>query len=361
MSNNLAYYVYIGTYTMGESVGIYIYQVDVSAGTCEFIGVAPSSDNPSYLTIGPGGHYLYAANEIADFDDKASGAVTSYAIDPANGYLSLANKRSSQGTGPCYVSLDKTGKYVLVANYGGGSIAVLPVQKDGSLGEATDCVQHQGHSIDPQRQTGPHPHSIVVDPTNRYVFVPDLGLDKIVAYRLDPRGGKLESHPSGTVNTKPGAGPRHLVFHPNGSLAYVINELDSTITAYGYESEEGTLRKLHTVSALPTDFDGANTCADIHIHPSGRFLYGSNRGHDSLVIYKINDDGTLTYLGNHTALGKNPRNFAIAPSGRLLLVANQDSDNIVLLAIDEMTGELNPTDQVLMVPSPVCIKMYGGI
>lgn len=351
---NQTRYLYIGTYT----TDIYVYDFHTSAGAMQPVGKAPGSDNPSYLAIHPNGRYLYAVNEIGDYDHTSSGAVTAYAICPDTGHLSLINKRSSQGAGPCYVSLDATGKYALVANYSGGSVAVLPVQTDGSLGEATDCVQHRGFSINPKRQEAPHPHLIMVDPGNAWVFVPDLGLDRIVIYPFKEELGRLGPCPLRPVRSKPGAGPRHFAFHPHGAFAYVINELDSTITAYRYDGELGTLDEIETVGTLPRGFAGNSTTADLHIHPSGKFLYGSNRGHDSIAIYAVDEStGKLICLGHQDTLGKTPRNFAIAPNGRFMLVANQDSDNVVVFEIDLITGGLKPTGTVVDVPSPVCIKM----
>jgi len=352
------YYLYVGTYTMDPRAGLHVYRLDAASGDLQSVGMASGSDNPSYLVVHPNERYLYAVNEVGDFDDAGSGAISAYAVNPIDGQLSLINKASSQGSGPCYVSLDGRGRYALLANYSGGSVAVLRLQDDGSLGEATDSTHHRGKSVHPQRQEAPHPHCIVLDPDDGYALVPDLGLDRIVIYRFDTAKGEITGCPTAVTKAKPGAGPRHLVFHPSGRFVYVINELNSSITAYSYQSQKGILTELETVPTIPPDFHGTNTGADIHVHPSGRFLYGSNRGHDSLVIFRIHEHtGKLTYLGHQATLGKTPRNFTISPCGRFLLVANQDSGTIVLFKLDGETGELTPGDVIVEVPRPVCIKM----
>jgi 6-phosphogluconolactonase len=247
---------------------------------------------------------------------------------------------------------------VLVANYGGGSVAVLPIQEDGQLGAATDVVQHVGSSIHPTRQQEPHAHSITLDPTNRYALACDLGLDQVLIYRFDSAAGKLAPNDPPGAPLRPGAGPRHLAFHPSGRYVYVINELDSTLTVFAWDETRGTLREIHTMPTLPEDFAGKNTCADLHVAPSGRFVYGSNRGHDSIVIFAINaQTGELSYVGHESTRGQTPRNFAIDPTGTFLLAANQRSDTIVSFRINQETGKLTPTGQVTRVPTPVCIKV----
>jgi len=350
--------VMVATYTRCKSEGIYVYRMDPSSGTLEFSSKATGVNNPSFLAIDPQQRYLYAVNEVMEFADKPTGAVSAFSIDPRTGELTYLNKQPSHGTGPCYLSVDKTGRYVLVANYFGGSVTVLPIQDDGRLGDATDFVQHQGSSINPQRQEGPHPHSIILDPANRYAFVPDLGLDKIMIYKLDLNQGKLKPNDEPWVRIKAGAGPRHFTFHPSGRYAYLINELDPTLIAFTYDETHGTLREVQTVPALPEDFAGRNLCADVHVTPSGKFLYGSNRGHDSIVIYAI-DEGTgkLTYVGHEQTQGKTPRSFAIDPTGTLLLAANKNTDTTITFRINQKTGELTSTGHIAEVPTPVCIKM----
>jgi 6-phosphogluconolactonase len=264
------------------------------------------------------------------------------------------NKRHSPGV-PCHVSVHPSGKFVLAANYGGGNIVIYPVSADGGLGEASDVAQHTGKGADPKRQDGPHAHCIMLDSAGRYAFAPDLGIDKVMIYRIDVKNGKLV--PNGFTATKAGAGPRHFEFHPSGEFAYVINELDSTLTAFAYDKAKGALTELQTVSTLPPDFSGTNYCADIHVHPSGRFVYGSNRGHDSVVAFAIEQNsGKLNLIAHESTRGKWPRNFAIDPTGAFLLAANQNTDNVAAFRIDQQTGKLTATGQTIEIPTPVCLK-----
>lgn len=350
--------VYVGTYTRGRSEGIYVYRMDASSGALELLSKATGVSNPSFLAIHPQRHYLYSVSEISDFAGKPSGAVAAFKIDPKTGDLTRLNQQPSHGAGPCHLSVDKTGQFVLVANYGSGSVAVLPIQDDGQLGEATDFIQHQGSSVDPRRQVGPHAHSVTLDPTNRYAFVADLGLDKIMIYRLDLSQGKLKPNDEPWAQVKAGAGPRHFDFHPNGKYAYLINELDSTMTGFTYDGTRGRLSEIQTVSTLPDGFEDTSYCADIHVSPSGKFVYGSNRGHDSIVIFE-SDEGTgkLTYVDHESTQGETPRNFAIDPTGTFLLAANQNGDTVVTFRMDQQTGRLMPTGHVAEVPTPVCLKM----
>jgi 6-phosphogluconolactonase len=267
---------------------------------------------------------------------------------------------ASGGAGPCHLTVDKTGKYVLVANYGGGSLAVFPILSDGRLGKASAFVQHKGASINPQRQEGPHVHSVYMSPDNRFAISADLGLDEVFIYRFDAGKGTLTPNipPSATVAS--GAGPRHFAFHPNGKFGYVIDELQSTITEFSYVPASGALDLLQPVSTLPQDFKGESTAAEVEVHPSGKFLYASNRGLDSIAVFAINSrKGTLTLLAQVPTLGKTPRSFSIDPTGAYLFVANQDSDNVVQFRINPNTGLLAPTGQVLQVPSPVCVTFLA--
>jgi 6-phosphogluconolactonase len=349
--------VYVGTYTYGESEGIYVYQLDPRIGALKLASKATGVQNPSFLAIEPQQKYLYAVNETADFEGKSTGAVSAFSMDSDTGELSFINRKPSLGTHPCHVCVDKTGKYVLVANYSSGSVSVLPSKKDGSLGDATDFIQHHGSGVNPKRQEGPHAHSVTLDEANRYAFVADLGLDKVMIYKFDSSQGRLISNDEPWAKVQSGAGPRHFTFHPNGKYAYLINELSSTITAFTYDAEHGMLKEMQTVPALPKDFVGTSHCADIHITPSGKFLYGSNRGHDSIVIYAVNEaTGKLTYVGHEQTQGKTPRNFAIDLPGKLLLAANQDSNTVVPFRIDGQTGKLTATGKVTKVPTPVCLK-----
>jgi 6-phosphogluconolactonase len=256
------------------------------------------------------------------------------------------------------VTVHKTGRYVLVANFMSGSVCVLPIRENGSLGDATEVIQHRGSSVDPVRQSGPHAHAVALDEAGRYVFVPDLGIDKVMVYRFDAERGKLEPHDEPWVETAPGAGPRQLVMHPQGGYAYLVNELASTMTAFRCDGAEGTLREIQTLSTLPEGFGGASTCAEVQISPSGKFLYGSNRGHDSIVIYAIDQvDGTLTRVAHQSTLGKIPRHFVVDPAGEFLLVANQDTDNVVVFRLDPTSGELVDTGHRVDVPTPVCVAV----
>ena len=352
------YLVYIGTYTSGSSEGIYAYRLDMSTGGLKYASRAAGLENPTFLAISPNRRTLYAANEVAEVDGQPTGSVSALLIDARTGELSYLNRASTKSTGPCHLSVDYMGTSVLVANYGGGGVTVLPIEADGRIGEATDYIQHEGSSIDPDRQKEPHPHSIFVDQGNRYAFVPDLGLDKILAYKLNLAEGKLVPNSVPWVGVEPGAGPRHLDFHPSGKYAYVINELGSTITAFTYDETTGTLHDLQTVSTLPTDFTGKSHCADVHISPDGRFVYGSNRGHDSIVIFAIDQaNGRLTYVDHESTQGGTPRNFALDPTGTFLLAANASSDSIVTFRIDKETGRLDATGHVAEVPMPVCLKL----
>jgi|YNPNPStandDraft_1061719.scaffolds.fasta_scaffold20340_2 6-phosphogluconolactonase len=346
--------VYIGTYTHGRSEGIYRGRLDLATGEFTLSGLAARVNHPSFLAIHPRGRFLYAVNE----GDGGEGAVSAFSLDPSTGALTFLNQQSSRGAGPCHLSVDRTGRWVLVANYGSGSVALLPLQDDGRLGEATDFIQHEGASINPQRQEGPHAHSITLDPANRYALAADLGLDQIRLYQLDPGRGKLLPHDPPAVAVKGGAGPRHLAFHPNGRYVYLINELDNTLIAFAYEASRGALREIQTVSTLPSDFQGISYCADVQVAPSGRFVYGSNRGHDSIVVCAVEEaTGRLTVIDYTPTQGKFPRHFAIDPTGTFLLAANQDSDNLVVFRIDPDSGRLSPTGQVVEVPTPVCVKM----
>lgn len=343
--------VFIGTYTRGASEGIYVCRMDPATGALEQVSTASGIANPSFLALHPHSPYLYAVHE------GGQGSVSAFAVDLDSGELTHLNQQPSGGAGPCHLTVDQTGRFVLVANYGSGSAAILPVGDDGRLAPPSGVAQHEGSSVHPQRQEGPHAHSVTIDPSNRFVFVADLGLDKVMIYELDPDAGKLSPSEVGSVGVAPGSGPRHFDFHPSGRYAYLINELGNTIVAYQYDEASGALTELQTVPTLPTDFSGQSTCADIHVASSGRFVYGSNRGHDSIVIYAIDGEtGSLTYVGHELTGGKTPRNFGIDPAGTLLLAANQNSDTIVSFRVDANSGQLSPTGATASVPAPVCVK-----
>jgi 6-phosphogluconolactonase len=352
--------VYVGTYTRGDSRGIYIYRMDAASGALTPAGVAENVENPSFLAIHPNRRFLYAVNEVGNFQGEQSGAVTAFAIETGTGRLTPLNQQLSKGGAPCHLVVDATGKFVLVANYSGGNVAALPIQADGRLGAASGFVQHTGSSVNPRRQMAPHAHSINLDRANRFAVAADLGIDKVLVYRFDAEQGTLTAHDPASASVAPGAGPRHFAFHPGGRHAYVINELNSTVTAFGYDPERGTLDELQTLTTLPEGFSGNNSTAEVQVHPSGKFLYGSNRGHDSLAIYRIDAaTGKLTPAGHRATGGKTPRNFGIAPSGKFLLAANQNSNSLHVFRIDAETGDLQPTGHVIEVPSPVCVKFLS--
>ena len=352
--------VYFGTYSRGtKSKGIYVADVDLLAGTIANVRVAAESDNPSFVAIHPNGKWLYAACEVADFAGTKAGSVAGFSIDAETGKLTLLNHQSTQGGAPCHLVVDRSGKCVLSANYGGGSVCVHPLETDGKLGKATSFVQHQGKSVDPRRQEAPHAHSINVDPANRFAFAADLGLDLVLSYHFDADKGTLAANPSGNAKLKPGAGPRHFAFRPDGRFAFTNNEIHSTVTALKYDAEHGALTEVNTVSTLPAGFTGNNSTAECQAHPNGRFVYVSNRGHNSIAIFSVDgESGKLTHVGNESTQGKTPRNFSIDPTGTLLLAENQASDNVVVFRIDGATGKLSATGCTVEVPSPVCAKFW---
>ncbi len=348
---------FVGTYTGAKSKGIYAFHLDAKGGLMP-LGLAAQSVSPTFLAVHPNQRFLYAANEVGNFRGQKSGAVTAFAINPRTGKLALLNQQSSGGGGPCHLAVDNTGKWLLVANYGGGSIAALPIKADGTLGEAVTFIQHTGSSVDKKRQEGPHAHFITTDPANRFALTCDLGLDKVLVYKFDPAKGSLAPNDPPAAAIKPGSGPRHLAFHPNGKLAYVINEMASTLTAFTYDGERGELKEVQTVSTLPADFKGSSTTAEVEVHPSGKFVYGSNRGHDSIAVFSIDEStGKLTYVEHQSTQGKTPRHFAIAPGGAWMLAENQGSDSIVVFRIDAESGRLTRTGPMVEgVGAPVCVK-----
>ena len=354
--------VYVGTYTGPKSQGIYLFKVEtrnpeVSQNILLLpLGLAAETPNPSFLAIDQKRRLVFAVNEIADFEGQSAGSVTSFRIDPQTGKLVELSRKSSRGAGACHIALSPEGKHVVVANYDGGSIAVLPVDDEGKLGDATDFVQFAGHGPNAERQDAPHAHCATFDPAGKFVFVCDLGTDQVLGYRYDAEAGKLKPTEPAATALAPGAGPRHMAFHPSGKFAYVINELNSTITAFAYDAATGSLKELQSVSTLPGYFDGPNTTAEIAVHPSGQFLYASNRGHESVVLFEINrDDGTLTYVEEQGTGGKTPRNFAIQPNAEHLVIANQNSDTLLICRVDKDNGRLKPSGVFAEAPSPVCV------
>ena len=352
--------VYVGTYTRGKSEGIYRFRLDMKTGALTPRGVVRDVVNPSFLALHPSGRFLYAVSEVSEVGGDKTGAVRAFSVNAESGDLAPLNWKPSGGGGPCHLVVDESGRNVLVANYGGGSVSVLRIQDDGHLGDTAAFIQHEGSSVNPRRQQGPHAHSINLDKANRFAFAADLGLDKVLVYRFDAAKGTLTANAEPSASVKPGAGPRHFAVHPSGRHAYVINEIHSTVTTFAYEGEGGVLRELQTISTIPADFKETNSTAEVQVAPSGRFLYGSNRGHDSVVVFAIDPDkGTLTLVEHESTQGKTPRNFGIDPTGTYLLAANQRSDTIVVFRIDPQTGELEATGHTVDVPMPVCVKFLA--
>ena len=350
-------YVFVGTYTGAKSKGIYLHRLNLESGALSEAQLVAETPSPSFLAIHPSQRFLYAANEVGTFNNKPSGAVTAFSIDPKSGQLTQLNQQASEGSGPCHLVVDRTGRNVLVANYGAGSVAVLPTQLDGRLSPASAAIQHKGSSANPQRQEAPHAHSINLDASNQFAVVADLGLDQVLVYKFEPVKGSLVPNSPAFTALKPGAGPRHFSFHPSGKFGYVINELHSSVTSFSYNANQGTLTELQTLSTIPGPVPPGNSTAEVQVHPSGKFLYGSNRGHNSIAIYQIDPaKGTLSHVGNESTRGKTPRNFGIDPSGKFLLAANQDSDSISVFAIHPSSGKLSPIGEPIPSPMPVCIK-----
>jgi 6-phosphogluconolactonase len=351
------YFVYFGTYTRDASKGIYVAKFDAKTGEVSTPELAADVENPSFLAVHQNHKWLYAVSEINTFEGKRTGAVAAFSIDAATGRLTLLNRASSGGTGPCHLVVDRTGRNVLVANYGGGTVAVLPIQADGKVSEPSSVIQHQGSGADKRRQEGPHAHSINMSANNRFAVAADLGLDQVLVYRLDADRGVLTANDPPFAKVAPGSGPRHFAFHPKGRFAYVINEMASTVTAFQWDGERGALREISTVSTLPKDFTGQNSTAEVQVHPSGKFVYGSNRGHDSIAVFKVDPkQGSLTPVEQTSTQGEVPRNFGIDPEGKYLFAANQNSASVVVFKIDGATGKLTPTGKKLQVAYPVCVK-----
>ena len=350
------HFVYFGTYTGAKSKGIYVSRFDADTGKLSEPELAVETKSPNFLALDPTGKFLYAAGEMNNTTEKR-GAVSAFKRDTKTGKLTLLNQQLSGGNGPCHVSVDATGKTLLVANYGSGSIASFPVKTDGSIGEAATTIQHTGSSADPKRQAGPHAHFIVPSPDNRFALTCDLGLDKVLIYPFDAAAAKLATNNASFAALAPGAGPRHLAFSADGKFVYVINEMKLTVSVFTYDTKTAAMTEIQTLSTLPAECVASDkfSCAQIVVHPRGKFVYGSNRGHDSIAVFSADTKtGKLTLIQNESTQGKTPRNFAIDPSGRWLLAENQNSDSVVVFAIDIASGKLKPTGQTITVGSPVC-------
>jgi len=344
--------VYIGSYAKATEPGIHHFTLDLSSGALTAAGGAAGVANPSFVSISPDKKFLFAIGETGG---RKGGAVVSFSIDE-KGDLKQLSESTSGGSGPCYITADKTGRVVLVANYGGGSVASIPVSSDGKLAEPATFVQHTGSSVNKGRQGEPHAHSINVSPDNKFAFAADLGLDKILIYKLDPEKGTMTANDPAFVEIPPGSGPRHFAFHPSGKYAYVCGEITSTVHAMAYDAAKGELKVIQSLSTLPEPVKG-NSTAECQVHPSGKFVYVSNRGHNSIAVFQVDEaTGKLTAAGHAPSGGKTPRNFGVDPSGKILIAANQDSDNVVVFKIDEKTGMPHPAGHEVKVPKPVCVK-----
>jgi 6-phosphogluconolactonase len=374
------YILYVGTYTGGESQGIYAYGYDAASGKVTPLGLVAETVSPSFLAADPSRKFLYAVNEVHDYKGEASGGVTAFAIgDRKTGKLTELNQVSSHGADPCYISFDRTGKYALVANYTGGTVAVFPLSPDGRIGDASSVLKDAG-ALGPNkdRQEAPHAHWIEASARNRFAYVADLGLDRVLIYKFDAAKGMLSSgessaNPAGysgigssgvkdffSATLAPGTGPRHIAFSADGNFMYVLGELDSSVTVFANDARE-TFRSIQKISALPAGFSGHNDAAEIAMHPRGRFLYTSNRGDDSIAVFAIDRaTGKLAFTQRVPSGGKTPRNFALDPTGKRLLVANQDSGNIVEFRINPATGRLKPIGEVAKTASAVCLVFVAA-
>jgi len=351
------YFMYVGTYTDLGSKGIYVSRFDATAGKFSPLSLAAESANPSFLAVHRNGKFLYAVNEISHFQKMSNnGSVSAFAIDPATGKLRLLNQQASMGDGPCHLALDHQAKCVIVANYNNGSVAAYPIASDGLLNQSVGFFQPKGSGKIPRRQDGPHAHCVAVSPDDRFALVADLGMDEVMMYKLNAATAQMQETDARFVKVAPGSGPRHLAFHPNGRHVYLINEMASTIITFEYQPQAGTLHEIQTVSTLPADYKGENDTAEIQVHPSGKFVYGSNRGHDSIAVFAVDPKaGTLKLVENVATQGKTPRGFSIDPTGQYLIAANQQSKNMVVFRIDQTSGRLKPTGQVLDALAPVAV------
>jgi 6-phosphogluconolactonase len=349
------YFLYAGTYTRQKSKGIYAWRFHAADGTLQSLGLVAETSNPSFLALSPNGRFLYAANEDSRYEGQPTGTVSAFAIDNTTGKLTALNKVVSKGAGPCHVSLERTGKWLFVANYNSGSIASFPVHADGSLGDAVGFDQHSGSSVNRQRQSGPHAHSVVPSPDGRFLLSADLGLDEVLVYRLGADGSLTPNDPP-FAKVAPGSGPRHMAFSHDAKFLYVVSEMIPGVTVFRYDEKRGSLESIQAIPSLPEDYTGNKSGAEIAVAPNGLFVYSSNRGADSIAAFAVDrKKGTLTAAGRFPSGGKTPRNFAIDPTGKWLFAAHQDSDSIVKFRINAQSGALEPAGETLEVGAPVCI------
>lgn len=359
-ANASSYILYGGTYTVRGSEGIYAFRFDSDSGHLTPLGLQAKTDNPSFLTIDSKRSLLFAVNEVNEYRGKHTGSVSAYKIEGKTGRLHLLNTVASLGAGPCYLSLDKTGKYVFVANFHGGSIAGFPILRNGQLGNASFFVQNHGSGADSIRQRSPHPHSVETSPDNRFVLAADLGLDSLFVFPFDPSTGRISESQVRILRTKAGAGPRHIRFGSDGRHLYVVNEINSTVGVFAFEQTTGSVEEVDSISTLPNGATGPNDAAEIQLDPAGRFLYVSNRGQDSISVFRVEPGGTLKRLGSFASGGASPRMFVIDPTGRYLIAANERSDDLVVLKINRETSDLSPLGSTFKIPSPASLAFFVG-
>jgi 6-phosphogluconolactonase len=347
--------MYVGTYTGPQSKGIHAFRFDDSSGALTPLGLMAETSNPSFLAASADGRFVFAVNEIGSFGGEQSGSVTSFAVDPVTSKLTVINTQPTRGAGPCHLVLDHTGRFLAVANYGGGNFVILPVGADGRIGPVSTVLTNAGSGPNRQRQGGPHAHMVLFDPDNRFLYGADLGLDRVFVYRFDAKTGAATANDPPSASVAAGAGPRHFAWHPNGRYAFVINELASTITTFGWNRQAGALAAGATVSTLPAGFAGTNSTAEIAVHPNGKFVYGSNRGHDSIAVFSISASGGLRFVEAVSTRGHTPRSFAIDPTGKWLIAANQESNTLAVFRINDSTGALTPVGEPAAVGAPVSL------
>lgn len=350
--------LYAGTFSVRGSEGVYVYEFNRKKTSLKLVQTVRTLASPTYLAVHPSGRFVYTVNRDPAPDFTKPGSVSAFVVHQKTGQLAHINNRSSYGAGPCHISIDKTGKLAIVSNYAEGNLTVFSIEEDGSLGPCTDSIRFSGNSVNKERQEQPHIHSATISPDNRFVHVADLGTDKIYTFSIDTEKKKLSPAATPFVTVKPGSGPRHFTFSPDGKMAFLSEELSSTVATFTYDDKTGSLTLLEDrVASLPPDFSAPNISADIHTDITGKYLFMSNRGHESLAIYSINDDGKLELKGIENTRGSKPRNFLVDPKNQFVFVAHQDTDNIVTFKWDAKTGKLRPLAEQVIVPSPVCLKM----